>query len=56
MLAISVSVPSEGRVIEAAVADDVPVAELLTHLVSVPAGARAVLRAGPRTLDRKSVV
>ncbi|MDH2455637.1 hypothetical protein QDW14_03975 [Corynebacterium bovis] len=50
MLAISVSVPSEGRVIEAAVADDVPVAELLTHLVSVPAGARAVLRAGPRTL------
>ncbi|MDN8578956.1 hypothetical protein [Corynebacterium bovis] len=50
MLAISVSVPSEGRVIEAAVADDVPVAELLTHLVSVPGGARAVLRAGPRTL------
>ncbi len=38
MLAVSISVPSKGKIINAAVADHVPVAELIPHLVDPEPG------------------
>ena len=38
MLAVSISVPDTGRLIEAAVSDTVPVAELIPHLVTAKPG------------------